>query len=355
MANLTDNNTVNSSYNFRWGVWTCDIVGSSILLLVSLYIFVALLYHQIKVQKPKSNRFFQLPPAEQYFVASRYICVFIGFFTIVRNVTSVISGVLVEEIGIGSDIYSKEVGISDVFCNFLRKICNFALTFGSALVYSFLWCRQRIFYVHPSLKVIESTVLHHFSNDAIKVWLVPYVFLHVVYFATISYRYYKPGICQFEMNSGEDVDYGKIIFTWVVISAMMQICLLGLFLTPIYRRSEWLYDQQNRQSSSLMKKIKKAALIASICVFTELFAGLILIMSFEENANTLTTPHSFNLVINHLATIAYFDNWRDMLWPWHKKYAPIVSVPNDDDDGSFFESSPLIYDYRNNTEPKYIE
>ena len=345
MANLTDNNTVNSSYNFRWGVWTCDIVGSSILLLVSLYIFVALLYHQIKVQKPTSNRFFQLTPAEQYFVASRYICVSIAFFTIVRNVTNVISGVLVEEIGIVSYISLKEAGISEVFCNFLRKLCNFALTVGSALVYSFLWCIQRIFYVHPSLKVIESTILHYFSNDAIKVWLIPYVFLHVVYFTTISYRYNKSGICQFEMNSGEDIDYGKLIFTWVVVSAMMQICLLGLFLTPIYKRSKWLNDQQNRQSFSLMKKIKKAALLASVCIFTELFAGLILIIFFEENANTLTVPYSFNLVINHLAIIAYFDNWRDMLWPWHKEYELLVSTSHDDDDDdeeSFSESSPFL-------------
>ena len=68
-----------------------------------------------------------------------------------------------------------------------------------------------------------------------------------------------------------------------------------------------------------MKRVKKATLLASICLAADLLSILATQFLFVKNANAAIFPHNINLVINHLVTIAYFDHWKQLLWPWYHK------------------------------------
>ena len=58
MENFTHFN--DSFFTFRLGIWINDFVFICILLMVSLYLFVALVYHNTKVDKPLDTKFFRL-------------------------------------------------------------------------------------------------------------------------------------------------------------------------------------------------------------------------------------------------------------------------------------------------------
>ena len=140
-------------YRFRPGIWINDLVLSSFLALVSLYLAIALLYHQIKVEKRLKDGLFRLPIEKRYGVLSKYTCIAIAIASIIRHINSI--GLLLVE---GSAVYSNasmlQVTAAGVVCDVLPPIGNVALTVGSGLVYLFLWFRQRVF-LRPF--IIEST------------------------------------------------------------------------------------------------------------------------------------------------------------------------------------------------------
>jgi len=149
-------------YKFRPAIWISDLAISSFLALVSLYLLVALIFHQLKVEKPRKQGFFQLPLEKRYRLLSLYICIFIDVASFIRHVNSM--GLLLVE---GNAVFSNAsmflTTTAAAACNILPPIGNITLTIGSGFVYLFLWFRQRIFYVHSSLKVLNNKCVRVFS------------------------------------------------------------------------------------------------------------------------------------------------------------------------------------------------
>jgi len=71
----------------------------------------------------------------------------------------------------------------------------------------------------------------------------------------------------------------------------MQIALLGLFIYPILKRSLW-QGQESNGNSNLMRRVKKAIILASVCFGTDIFSVVVLVLISEENTNTAIFMYS---------------------------------------------------------------
>ena len=322
MENLTNSNE--TAYRFRREIRFSNFAISSILAVFSLYVLVALVYNQICLEEPRNKNFFRLTLGRKYSLLSKYTCIAITIVSLIRQLGS-IGGFLVANNVIFSNESIHQSNVLEIYCDVLPPIGNFVLTAGSGLVYLFLWFRQRVFYVQSSLLVINSKCLRVFSTAIIILWIMFWVSLSLVYFIRVSYRYDKTGVCQYVLDTGRDWTYGEIIVVWCVASLLMQLCLLGLFIYPMLKRDLWIKTQngeENVRNKILMRRVKKALMLSSVCLGTDILSGVILAILHKEGSNGPIFPFNLNLFINHSATIACFDNWKQMLWPWNvKRYA----------------------------------
>ena len=314
MANTTHFNET-TTFQFRRSIWINDLVISSILAVVAIYFLTSLLYHQVKIERRFTEGFFQLPLEKRYGMLSKYTCICIGFASLFRQLNSVIL-LAVEGTAVLSDSSALQDHSVETVCDVVAPIGIFALTLGSGLVYLFLWFRQRVFYVHSSLKVLNNKYVRFFSFAIIFCWFIGWISLIIAYFVEVRYRYDENGGCLFEEDTG--VPYGYIIVSWSILSIMMQLGLLWLFTYPILKRTLWIdQQQQNGRNDCLNKRVKKAVILASICLCTDIFSLVTTFLVYEENTNSAIFMYSVNLVINHLITIVCFDHWKKLLWPWN--------------------------------------
>ena len=72
-------------------IWSDKFVTTILLTLMSLYVFIALFYHQINVEKPQRIRLFQLPLAKRYGVMPKYTCIFIAGASLLLNILKISS------------------------------------------------------------------------------------------------------------------------------------------------------------------------------------------------------------------------------------------------------------------------
>ena len=317
--NITSVNFNITSYKFRPDIWINDIIFTIIGMFLSLYFVVALLYHQTKSENSRRKSFFHLSWEKKYRVLSRYTCILIVFVSLLRNLNEI--GILTMD---GVAFLSTEVKRStveaEIACNTLTRLDTFLLAISNGLVYLFLWLRQSIFYIQPHLKALNKKCVRVFSAGILFVYLAFGIALFVVYLITFQYEINESGFCQSESNIGSDGwSNTALILVFTVVSILMQIVLLYLFVNPSLKRRLWRDSQQIERSSRLMRRVRKAIVLASICIGTDIFASIANYVLFEEHTNRVLFPYSVNLVINCLVAIACFDWWKQILWPCKTK------------------------------------
>ena len=285
---------------------------------------MALVYHQMRVEKPRKEGFLRLPVEKRYSLLSKYTCILIGFASVMRHMNS-IAVLAVEGSAVFSNVSKLESNpAAKTACDVLPGIGNILLTIGGGLVFLFLWFRQRVFYVHASLKVLNNKYLKAVSFAVIIVWIMAWIALFIAYFVEVRYQFDNKIGCL--IVAGTDVPYALLAFVWTGLSIIMQIALLALFIHPILKRTLWQDQQKNDRNTSLMRRVKKAIVLTSVCLGTDIFSVVVLVLIYQENTNSAVFMYSVNLVINHLATIACFDNWKKMLWPWSVKFRKAKNV-----------------------------
>ena len=301
---------------FRLNIWYGNIIISGVLGVVSVYLLIALLFHKLKVEKPNKDRFLKLSLENKFAFLSKYLCILIGIASFIRHWNSF--GMMWFEFNavFPSSAFRPDIDI-DFTCNCLPRVGNIALTFGSGLVYLFLWFRQRVFYIHPSLKILNNRLVQVFSHIIMVVWFLYYISLYFFYFYLVQYRITKEGGCVVT-DSSHDF-YTSLIISWTAVSILMQIILLGLFIYPIFKRTLWRGSQNKGGNIRLMRRVHKAFVLTLICLFTDVLSVVMTKVFFVKHASSAIFPFSINLQINHLVTIACFDHWKRLLWPWKFK------------------------------------
>ena len=315
----TSANFSSISFKFRPEIWFNDVILTVILLFPSLYFVVAFFHHQTKTKKTCKEIFSQLPLEKKYSVMSKYTCMLIVFVSLLRNLNEI--GLLAMD---GIAFFSVETNQPNVeaefACNVLARLSTALFAVGSCLVYLFLWFRQSIIYIQPHLKVLNKKAVRVFSGSVLIIYLMCGVSLFVFYLVTFRYEIDEFGFCESESSIGSDSwSYSLHILIFTVCSITMQFALLWLFVNPLLKRRLWRKVQQSERSCDLVRRIKKAIILAAICVCTDIFAFAVNLLLFEEHANRAIFPFSVNLMINCLAAIACFNYWRQILWPWKIK------------------------------------
>ena len=310
MENVSDSNE--TSLDVKTDLWLADVVISFALLVFACYLFVALMYHKLKVENPIREDFFSLSTEKRYRFLSSYTCIVIGCFSVIRQIYAVGSK-LAEHRALSANETLEENTI-ELFCKVFPSIGNVAITFGGGACYVFLWFRQRVFYVHPSLKVLSNKFVNFVSYLIIAAWLLYCVCLHGAYFTIVRHHFKRPAGCVVEERFY--ASYTKIVISWTVVSILMQIGLLFLFIYPITKTAKWKGQQQRDINSSLLQRVKKAIILTSICLVTDVLTIIVRTFLISINGSIILFIFSSNLVVNHMVTIACFDYWRKLLWPW---------------------------------------
>ena len=316
MENSTHFN--NFSYTIRRGIWINDFVFSCVLLMVSVYLSVALVYHKIKIEKPLKAKFFRLTLEKKYRVMSKYICIFIGIFSLIRCVS---------DIGVNSlewkTVFSYQsvqaTAVDTIACNVLSQVSASAIYFGNVFVYVFLWLRQSIFYVQSTLKVLYNKKLKAFSFFILIFYLVLGITLFLAYSIFVQYSLNSAGLCQFQVTTNNNALFVQILTSWNILSIVMQILVLSLFIYPLLKQTSWKLNQQGKQNHHMLRVVKKAVVLTSVSLVTDICTLLSLRLVVSDDSNNPTFLYDVNLVINHLVTIACFGFWRKLLWPWSIK------------------------------------
>ena len=317
MKNQTNLNI--TSYTFRPGIWINGIIFTIILLFTSLYYAVALLYHQTKIKQRHHKTVFQLSLEKRYGAISKYTCILIEIVSLLRNLNEI--GFLAMD---GVAFYFAETIQTtveiEIACNALARLAITFVAVGNGLVYLFLWLRQSIFYVQPHLKVLNKKWVLGFSLSVLIFYLAFGILLFVVYLITFRYEINELGFCQSESNLGSDGwSYSVLFLVFSLGSILMQIALLWLFVNPLLKRRLWRDTQQAERSCCLMQRVKKAIVLASICIFIDVCAFSANYLLYEEHANRVVFPYSVNLVVNCSVAIACFDCWKQIPRPWKMK------------------------------------
>ena len=316
-----ENITECTALEFKLEYWIINNAIRGLVSVIFLYILLALLYHEIRLEKPRQNGLLRLPIEEKYRVLSKYTCISIAIAFLVYFVSVTIYR-SVERIAvfIGSNLTAAET-----VCVVFLPIRHLAFTIGFGLVYLFLWLRQRVIYVHPSLKVLNNKYLSVFSFAVFMTWILFYISVVIVYSIKVQYRLDRKSGCIVDKHSMKT--FNEIVFTWAAVSIFMQISLLSLFIYPILKQARWS-DQQNNHN--LMRRVKKAVVFASICLGTDIVA--IVLYSFSAIGCVIysaTWTYGITLLINHLITIGCFDDWKKLLWPWNVRCCGVLRCESD--------------------------
>ena len=307
MKNITESTDLDCKLEY----WISDIAICSLVFLIFLYILFALVYHEKRVKKPCQIRFLQLPIEKRYSVLSKYTCISIAVAFLVQY-ASLVSGWSVEDIAILS---GSNQTAAETVCIVAFRISILAFTVGNGLVYLFLWLRQRVIYVHPSLKVHNNKYVIVFSFAVLIAWILFWISLIIVLFIKVQLHFNRNFGCIVDKDSIKP--YSRMVYTWTAVSILMQISLLSLYIYPILKQARWR-GQQN--SPNLMKRVKKAIVFASICFGTDIAPYIIgILFATKCVVSSLTWVYSINLLINHLITIGGFNHWKKLLWPWNIK------------------------------------
>ena len=322
---MANSSNFNETFRFRSEVWLNDTVLSCILAVVALYLLAALAFHEVRVEKPRKERFRRLSLENKFGVLSKYTCILIAIAALLRHLNSL--GMLWLEYSAVYGSLPDNSSAANSACTILPPVGNVALTVGGGLVYLFLWFRQRVFYIHPSLKILSNKFVTALSFGILIMWIFFWIALYFAYFIIVRYHFTKKGGCLFVDESA--LPYGYIIFSWTAVSVFMQVVLLGLFIYPILKRSLWRGHQSTDGNSPLMRRVKKAVALAAICFLTDVLSVVATIVLFEDNTNSPIFMYSVNLTINQFATIACFDYWKKLLWPWNCRCGKSVDHPHE--------------------------
>ena len=306
----------NASFSFRREIWMSNFVIGNILLMVSVYLLAALLYHQIKVEKPLKETFFQLTLEKKYRALSKYTCIVIGIFSVLRCASHI--GVKFAEL---NNVFSnKSVPPSDaaeIACHVLPQGSALAMCFGYYFIYAFLWLRQSIFYTHSTLKVLLNSKLKTFSLVVLSSYFFTALSFFIVHLILVQYGFSKTtGFCVVQVEANILTLYLQLVIFWNVLSMVMQTLLLGLFVYPLLKQSSWYKNQQGIQNHRMLLLVKKAVVLASVCLVTDIFTMVSFNLVFNANSNNPSFIYILNQIINQLVTIACFGFWKKLLWPW---------------------------------------
>nr|XP_039270452.1 uncharacterized protein LOC120345121 [Styela clava] len=330
----SSSNTTEVVFEFDEKLWSANVVLNLFGLILSSYVTATMVvHHYVRNSRNKpSNRDIR---ERRFALIARILCILSAIFTATFSASKAIID-FVEK-----DARYKTTKPWD--CNILFKVANASLLFSSFLAYLFLWTRQRVFYIHKALRPLNSKTLTVTSYVILVLWIL-YSVTSIVAIAILPRYDYEVGVgCRLDIDSSTSLRI--ISSSFVVVTALMQVCLLVLFIYPIVKRSIISSQMSRRRSGKspgsenspltrIMWRVKKAIALSVVCIVTDIAAPVIATLTYSSDKTTFTPPYVISLTVNMMCLIFCFDNWHTMLVPCmikpgpERKLAKLASTQN---------------------------
>ena len=277
----------------------------------SFYLIIILTFHLIK-SNIKNNLYISTWE-KSHFRKSKTLCFLVAVLVFVQSLTQFGFLRLNYYFSISGNFSENQRTDADTTCYTLVPISDMILTIGTCLVYVFLWLRQRIFYTLPQLKALSNNCVKIFSTAILVVWFLYFAVLITCYFVFVRYKFsFFHGCETVDKNANDAILYIKI--SWVIMTVLMEISLLGLFIFPLLKREIWRKKHINGSNSTsvLLMRVKKATKLTSITALSDIVA---FVLSIAIGGFISIAVFNLSMLVNLLAAIGCYDHWKSLLWP----------------------------------------
>ena len=190
------------------------------------------------------------------------------------------------------------------------KIVVFGLS--AICVYGALWFRiYTVFYKEAKTKKNTSKLLKYINFSA-----MPLLFLLVIanlVSLLITPPYISVGCGCTQLQSEEEN-----LFNWALVagcSVLLQLILLFSFSYPLYLHRKKMLSR-GFDHKSVIPIVKRAAIVAAICILTDLLSFLFATLYHGPTLHLHHTVYGCDLLVNLAGTIFVFADWREKLFPF---------------------------------------
>lgn len=312
------NNTASHESKECTTVWLASFVTAVMVTVISVYITTSLIIYEILLQcKRRQERSSLLE--RRFSMIARILCILTGFSTVM--VSSLHTVIALLESDSCLDVFHG----TDMLCAIVSPMRNIFLVVTLTGVYSFLWLRQKVFYINEALRVLNSKKMFFISNFLLAFWMIFLVYSIVAYGVLINFKNSEIHGCMISASNGSGPFRQGHIIASVTSMIAIQICLLILFIYPLLRRSiisVRLHSQSSANgkrtgncNTSLRRRVLRAVYCCALCVVTDIIASTATYFRGTSKTPPFRAYFMLDLLINLLCIIVCFDNWREMLIP----------------------------------------
>jgi len=213
---------------------------------------------------------------------------------------------------------------SGPFCSIQSRFKD--VSFGAAIfcVYFVLWFRIFIVFYRDKIMMQDlSKIVQYINISAMPLLFVTGTSIVIRFLSLPGYEY---------AGCGCKTAYTREIFiiNWiavVVCTTVFQTVFLFCFVYPLYlHRRKMLSSGCNKLS--ILPIVKRAAIAAGVCITSDLL-NLVFALAYMGPTDSISHPfqtylshfiYILNLLVNLIATILSFANWRDKLFPFGKEF-----------------------------------
>ena len=104
-----------------------------------------------------------------------------------------------------------------------------------------------------------------------------------------------------------------IMLSWVIMTVLMEISLLGLFIFPLLnKKAGGKKHQKTKLNISIDNESKKAIALTLITAWSNIVTFL---LSIVIRGPIFSAVFNLNILVNLLAEVKCFDHWRSLLCP----------------------------------------
>ena len=219
----------------------------------------------------------------------------------------------------------------DPFCGIQCRVKD--ITFGVALfcTYFVLWFRIFIVFYRNRIMVQDLSKTVQFVNIS----ALPLLFITGT--AIVIKFLVQPG--NVFAGCGCMPVFTREEFTrdWIAAvscTTVFQIVFLFCFLYPLYLHQKKMLSS-GFNHLSIIPIVKRAAIAAVVCITSDLINLVSAASYVGPNGSILNPSHTYlaflaytvNLLVNLIATILSFANWRDKMFPFGQKLKPVHQAP----------------------------
>lgn len=143
---------------FNCVIWIVNLIITVLLILISIYIVSASIYHEVRIEKRRTQHMYIMLIEDKYGFYTKVISILIGFVSLKSNLNSM--GFLWVEFVVSTlnvTLYTNESYEIDLnlklACKVLPVTGDLFVWMGVCLILLFMWFRIQIFYIHPRTSV----------------------------------------------------------------------------------------------------------------------------------------------------------------------------------------------------------